>query len=270
MAFFKFRNKSDAPAAAPVQPESIERLRQRAKYRLVGATLLVLLGVVGFPLLFDQQPRPIAVDTPIQIPDKNKVQPLALPAPAVAASDVAVAQPASAPAVLAAAPTTPASAVITETAEAPKPLQNATKNAPSEPVQKASVATKSIAVSEAKIPVKPAAAAVVNSAPKPETADKALALLEAQSLPKPVSPASADAGAARFVVQVGAFADTVRAKDVRRKLEAAGLKTYTNVAQTKDGERTRVRVGPFAERPEADKAAEKIKKLKLPAVVLTL
>lgn len=261
MAFFKFRNKSDAPAAAPVQPESIERLRQRAKYRLVGATLLVLLGVVGFPLLFDQQPRPIAVDTPIQIPDKNKLAPLALPVPAT--SDVAVAQPAAAPA-------TPASAVITETAEAPKPLQNANKNAPSEPVQKASETTKSIASGEAKIPVKPAAAAVVNSAPKPETADKALALLEAQSLPKPVSPASADAGAARFVVQVGAFADTTRAKDVRRKLETAGLKTYTNVAQTKDGERTRVRVGPFAERPEADKAAEKIKKLKLPAVVLTL
>jgi len=265
MAFFKFRNKSDAPVAAPVQPESIERLRQRAKYRLVGASVLVLLGVVGFPLLFDQQPRPIAVDTPIQIPDKNKVQPLALPVPAPAVSEVVAALPASA---AVAAASTPAPAVITEPAEVPKSLPNAEKNVPSAPVQKASAAAKSIASDG--VAEKTPASTVVKGVAKQDSADKALALLEAQSLPKPSSPASADAGAARFVVQVGAFADTVRAKDVRRKLEAAGLKTYTNVAQTKDGERTRVRVGPFVERADADKAAEKIKKLKLPAVVLTL
>ena len=48
------------------------------------------------------------------------------------------------------------------------------------------------------------------------------------------------------------------------------LKTYTNIADTKDGKRIRVRVGPFASRSEADKAAEKIKGLDLPAAVLTL
>ena len=50
----------------------------------------------------------------------------------------------------------------------------------------------------------------------------------------------------------------------------AGLKTYTQVLETKDGRRIRVRVGPFAGKSEADKAAEKIKKLNLPAATLSL
>ena len=52
-------------------------MRRRARHRLIGAAVLVLVGVIGFPLLFDTQPRPIAVDIPIEIPDRNKVKPLA-------------------------------------------------------------------------------------------------------------------------------------------------------------------------------------------------
>ena len=83
-------------------------------------------------------------------------------------------------------------------------------------------------------------------------------------------PAKVDAAEARFVVQVGAFADVAKAREVRQKLEHAGLKTYTQVVETKDGRRIRVRVGPFAGKPEADKAADKIKKLNLPAATLSL
>jgi DedD protein len=42
------------------------------------------------------------------------------------------------------------------------------------------------------------------------------------------------------------------------------------VAETKDGKRIRVRVGPFATKAEAEKAAGKIKTLDLPAAILTL
>jgi DedD protein len=71
-------------------------------------------------------------------------------------------------------------------------------------------------------------------------------------------------------VQVGAFADATRAKDARTKLESAGMKTYTQVVDTKDGQRTRVRVGPFSDKGDAEKAAKKIKALELPAAILTL
>jgi DedD protein len=76
--------------------------------------------------------------------------------------------------------------------------------------------------------------------------------------------------APRFIVQVGAFADESKSKDVRSKLEKAGIKTYTHIAQTKEGKRIRVRVGPFASKEEAQKTVDKIKSLQLSASVLTI
>jgi DedD protein len=40
--------------------------------------------------------------------------------------------------------------------------------------------------------------------------------------------------------------------------------------ETKDGARTRVRVGPFGDKAEAERAAAKIKALDLPASILVL
>ncbi|MBA2672256.1 MAG: SPOR domain-containing protein, partial [Ramlibacter sp.] len=99
MALFKFRKGGDEPmAAGSSQPESVEALRRRARHRLIGAVVLVLAGVAGFPLLFDTQPRPIPVDIPIEIPDRNKVKPLPVPvAPAARpVASAAVAPPAPA------------------------------------------------------------------------------------------------------------------------------------------------------------------------------
>ena len=67
-----------------------------------------------------------------------------------------------------------------------------------------------------------------------------------------------------------AFADVFAANEVRRKLEGIGLKTYTQAVNTKDGQRIRVRVGPFTSRDEAQKAADRAKSLGLAGAVLTL
>ena len=231
MAFFKSRKGGDGSAATAgsrtQQPETIEAMRRRAKHRLIGASVLVLVGVVGFPLLFDTQPRPISVDIPIEIPDRNKVKPL--PAPAPKASPAITQAPPAAPVVAA---SSLASAASAPAAEKPKVVAKAEPEAPPPP--------------------KPA--------PRAEEGAKALAILEAK-------PAAAEG---RFVVQVGAFADVAKAREARLKVERAGLKTYTQVVQTKDGKRIRVRLGPFASRADADKAAEKVKGLDLPASVLTL
>jgi DedD protein len=228
MALFKSRKKKvDEPVAAASPAESIEVMRRRARHRLIGAVVLVLVGVVGFPLLFDTQPRPVAVDIPIEIPDRNKVKPLPLPAPAPAPA-VTQAPPPAASAPVAAAPA-PAPGVAN--AEEPK--------------------------TESKV------AAVKAEAPPPAANDgaKALAILEG----KPVAAAEG-----RYVVQVGAFTEPAKIKETRNKLEGAGLKTYAQAVE-KDGRRiVRVRVGPFASKADADKAAEKVKGLDLPASVLTL
>ena len=99
--------------------------------------------------------------------------------------------------------------------------------------------------------------------PDAKEAAKAKALLDGKEAPKA-------ADAVRSVVQVGAYADLAKAKEARAKLESAGFKTYTQEIDTKDGKRIRVRVGPFATKEEADKTAEKIRKLNLQASVLKL
>ena len=252
MAFFKFRKRSDEPSSAPAQAESVEAMRKRAKYRLIGAAVLVLVGVIGFPMLFDKQPRPIALNTPISIPDKNKVPPLSVPAPAAMQAG-SVTESAPAPA---ASPVTAPAEIIEEKADQP-------------PIQKAPVAPESIvtevAQSVEKAPEKVAEKAAVRPPVKSDDAAKAQALLDGTTPAK-----KPEAGEGRFVVQVGAFADAVRAREVRLKVERAGLKTYTHVAQTKDGERIRVRVGPLGTKAEADKVADKIKKIGLPAAILSL
>lgn len=245
MAFFKFRKGADEPAATRQPPESVEAMRKRARHRLIGAGVLVLIGVVGFPLLFDTQPRPIAVDIPIEIPDRNKAKPLAIPAKPVVQAP-AVSGPVTAPAVP--LPEKVAEAPIAAPVAKPEPPPAAKTEPKPEPKP------------EPKAEAKPEPKHVAQA----EDGAKAKALLEG----KPAKAAAAADG--RFVVQVGAFADQTKAREARLKVERAGLKTYTNVAETKDGKRIRVRVGPFGTRAEADKAASKIKGLDLPAAILTL
>jgi DedD protein len=249
MPFFNFRrSQPSAAAGSGAQTESVEVMRKRAKHRLIGAVVLVLAGVIGFPLLFDTQPRPVAIDIPIEIPAKSGAKPLAMPAPAAppqrAASDK-VAVPSS---------LSPREEIITEKVTVA-------------PVAPASAAVKAEAKPEPKPEPKPEAK-VVAKAPAADEGARAKALLDGKVAA--VAPAAVPEAEGRLVVQVGAFADADKAREARQKLEKAGLKTYTQVAETKDGKRIRVRVGPFATRADADKAASKIKSLDLPAAILTL
>jgi DedD protein len=259
-----FKSRSGAPGnAAAHPPQSIEAVRRRARHRLVGASVLVLLGVLGFPLLFDTQPRPISVDIPIEIPAKNQ-------ASTVPARKTAPISPVATPVAPASEPTTEArrdagpdgpSLSAQESLGAREEMViESTRPAPA-PRPGPAVEARSTAV-----PTPPAAPAAP-APPKPAVsaeAARARALLDG----KPV--AQTNEAAQRIVVQVGAFADPARAREVRLKVEAAGLKTYTHVAQTAEGSRIRVRVGPFATRAEADKAAARVKALGLPAAILTL
>lgn len=296
MAIFSTRSSSqrgqDAARKSNVPVDSVETLRTRARQRLIGAVVLVVLGVVGSFLLFDTQPRPIPVDIEISIPDKDKAERLEMPAAAtVTTAPSAVGKelansPASAP------PNVQASASLgpkEELLSSNPPVKDVAKAEPKAEVKvdikpevktekkvekqvekkaEVAVAAKVEAKAETKAPVKPPVVV--------DDGAKAKAILEGKEPAKEPAKESvkeaSDAadGNSRFVVQVGAFADGTKAQEVRVKLERAGLKTYTHVAQTKDGARTRVRVGPFAKRDEAEKAATKIKKLDLPAAILTL
>lgn len=264
MSLFNFRRAAPVPvpaaAASPaVTPESVEVMRKRARQRLIGAVVLVAGGVLGFPLLFDTQPRPIEVDIPIQIPDKNSGKPLLLPAAAGAVTP-AVEAPLSAASLAAQEAIAREKTEKVVTKEPPEALKNEVKPAP-----KPKAVAKAEPAAQPKPPAKPA--------PKVErpingSADsvRAMALLNGQN----PTPKSAATSSGRIVLQVGAFADASKAQETRLKLEAAGLKTFTQVVDGRDGKRTRVRVGPFTNKAEADQAAAKIKQLGFSAAVLSL
>ena len=273
MAFFKFRFPgqnavTSAESASAGSADSLEVVRRRARYRLMGAVVLVFVAVVAFPLLFDTQPRPVAVDTPILIPDRDNTPPL------VTAKPVPAAQAPAKPLLPASSVVSPQASLDAGKEEVVLPNAAPVAAAVTEPKPAASVPTKPAA------PTPPAAAASAPSKPAPTAAkaDKA----DKADKPAPAKPANDGAKAKALLegkaaasehtkvnLQVGAFSDADKVREVRRKLEQAGLKTYIQVVEGKDGKKTtRVRVGPYDNRAEADKAAARIRKLDLPASVL--
>lgn len=275
------RDVDEAPTRK-VPIDSIETLRTRARQRLIGAVVLVALGIITFTLLFDSQPRPIPVDIKITMPDKDKPDGSAtttVTAPVTA--QAASAEPASVvetPAAVTAA--VQASASLSAKEEIVAPKTDKKPEAKSEVKVEAKVEAKPVIKAEPKPEAKPVAKPEVKPEVKPtpksptDEAAKALAILEGKEPPKTASTTAAaatgDVTTGRFVVQVGAFAENEKAREARLKVERAGLKTYVHVAETPQGKRIRVRVGPFTTRAEADKAAAKIKTLDLPAAILTL
>lgn len=233
MGLFSFLQRSAQAGDA----ESLEGLRRRARRRLIGAALLVLVGVVVLPLFFDTAPRPVAVDIPIDIPSKEKAPPLPVAGKPVASGKLASASvPAAAPKVESNLAVEPA-----VTASAEKPAVVGVERAP-EPA------------------AEPPAPREVEK-PAPVAAEKAAATAPAKT-PTPA--------VMRYVVQVGAYSEAASAREARQRVERLGLKTYTQVVETAAGARTRVRVGPFDDRADADRTASRIKQAGLPAAVLGL
>ena len=276
-SFLQGSSASDAPRAGT--PDPVQAARTRARRRLIGAAALLGVGVVGFPLLFETQPRPIAVDIPIEIPRKEAVPSLPLPPPRTASAAPATARVSS--------------GVVGERSAEP-PREPAAAVTRSEPATRAEPTRREPPTSriEAPTPPKPPTA-------KPEARSddgaRARALLEGEgagsasspgvakpaavvAATEPTKAAAATSGDAnksdgtsgRFVVQVGAYGEASSARDMRQRVDKLGLKSYTQVVEIDGAKRIRVRVGPFMAREDAEKAAGTLKAAGLPAAVMTL
>jgi len=293
MAFFNFRLPGQTASASASEglyttpAESLEVLRKRARHRLIGSVVLVLAAVIGFPLLFDTQPRPMSVDTPLVIAERN-VPPAVVPAPAPApvtsvAGTVSPAPAVESPPAVGPLPTAGVLDANEEVvASTPRPAapqaggfkvdfgKTAGAAAPAleaKSENKTQAASKPLMESKPEPKPEPKVAAVPEKANDKanDEATKARALLEGKDPAKADKPSDE-----RLVIQVGAYTDATKIREARQKLEAAGFKTYTQVIDSKDGKRTRVRVGPFDNKAEADKNAQKIRKLQLDAAILKL
>lgn len=109
-------------------------------------------------------------------------------------------------------------------------------------------------------------------APVPKPAQQQQARSNSESEPVPTSRVAVKQPAAQtkrtsandgFVVQLGAFSNSGNADRLAAKVRENRFKAYTQLVSTTNGERTRVRVGPYPTRAAAEEARERLKARKL-------
>ena len=288
LPFFRPKSVAGGGAERPERgvddPRALRVARAQARRRLMGAVVLLLAAVVGFPLLFETQPRPLpgsvaidgsgllmkgdpagreggaeAVAARTATPAKSAASAAVVTAVAAAATATAAAtSPAVPPATSPAAP--PVAAVTTAKAAAPTSTAALAASA-------ASAAGKAVVAKKADTP-----ASAPKAAPaKPARAEAVPAVAAAASAPPQAAlQAATQAATVRWVVQVGAYNDMERMRQARQKAEKLGFKTYITDVDSPTGKRTRVRLGPFATKKEADAAADKVKANGMAANVLSV
>jgi DedD protein len=69
------------------------------------------------------------------------------------------------------------------------------------------------------------------------------------------------ATAEQWIVQLGAYKDAANVKQLLIKIKQVGMPTYTEPFDSPQGQRTRVRAGPFKTKDAAEKARVRIKKI---------
>lgn len=250
------KRRTDDPVDDPELPE-----KKRARRRLVGAIALVLAMIIGLPMIFDSEPKPLAEDIAIQIPSKDK--PASPESPAAASSGASAGVPNTPARAQANAPgdSTVAPAVTNGNGAPTRPLLGqAVEPATSASAEKGE-APLSGAAPGASATEKPA---TPTGAAKAEETARALAILEGKPDPKrSADMVPGDMKLAKFVVQVAALESQEKIRELQSKLSAAGINSFTQKVGTVSGPRTRIRIGPFGAKGDADKMCVRLAKLGL-------
>jgi DedD protein len=264
--------------------------KKRARRRLIGAVALVLAAVIGLPMIFDSEPNTSVPKIAIEIPSKEDPQtkpPVATPLMdasktvnqgidsseevIVAAAAPTSTAPVSVPAVKDAREIVSVNANAKSTSHVAEKLnerKTETVTASKPVVSISSLSGNTVAKETLK---KPEIKLESKAEPKKEKIDdaaRALALLEGRTLPDEqpkteVKANKADNQNGSFVVQVAALNSAAKIKELQGKLKAANITSYTQKIITTNGEVSRIRVGPFASKAEAEKMRAKLVKLGL-------
>lgn len=271
-------------------------LRKRARRRLVGAIVMVSVSTAVLWNVVDRLPeqamRPEAVDiTGLQAASAAVVQ---APVASVAAAEQPATEllaalppeetlPASAPkaAEVASKPAAlPPVAVVTKPADVASKKVEPAKAPPSkaetvkvEPVKKAEAPK----AADSKPTTRPDKA-VAASPEKPQAKEPAkpdpMAILEGRDAEHPKAPVpdkkkndAANPGS-KFSIQLAALSDQTKVDALKSRLSGAGVNARFSKVQTSKGEVTRVRVGPFASREEADAALRRLAKAGVTGIVV--
>jgi DedD protein len=212
------------------QSEQEIQFKKRARRRLVGAIALVLMMIVLLPILLEDRVAQTPKDeVVISIPSQDAQLDTAPDKVAEAPQQVS---PQAPPIISAQSPVT----VQTPEVKTPevKPIE------PPAPV------------AQNEKPVEVAPIQEVKPAPKEQDKPKA---------DKPVSKS-------KFYVQVGVFSNPDKVKQLQAKLSENALKSSTELIDTPKGTKTRLRVGTFTSKSDAEAALVKVKTLGLTDAVV--
>ncbi len=206
-------------------------LKKRARRRLVGAIALALLAVIVLPMVMDQEPKPLTQDIQIHIPSQESgaASPLSRLIPGKPAP-------------------TPLPTDIGTVTPAPAPPVAAGTASPTP-----TLATQAEKTTETKLAEKSIDKPAAKSPPTPQKSESA----RAATLPN----------GEQWVILLGAYKDQANVKALQVRLKENGYPSYTEKVETPQGERVRVRGGPFASREAAEKAQAQLKRLTVGAPV---
>lgn len=213
-------------------------LRIRARRRLIGAAALLLAVAVALPMLLDKEPRPVPDAIPIDIPsDKTPFSPrLALPPPDAAGAPAAP---------------LPDAAPTDESKAEPAPKAERTET-PDRSADKGS----------AKAPAKP------SGSPTAKATDRAAEERRARDLLEGKTTVAGAAANGKYLLQAAALGSESAARDLAERLKKQGFASFTERAETKEGVRFRVRLGPYATRDEAERARARLRAMGISASVV--
>lgn len=233
-------------------------LKKRARRRLVGAVALAVLAAVVLPMVMDQSPQSTVQDVQVRIPGQEPATPFNPRALTSRNAESAGEAEKSA--------AKPAEPAVEKPADKPvaKAAEKAPEKLPEKPAEKApeKAAAKVAEKAAEKAPEKSVEKAAGRNG---EEARRAAAILAGKPAAPDVKPPSAASG--EFVILIGAFANPANVKQLQTKLGELGIKVYTEVLESPQGNKTRVRAGPFPNRDAADKALEKMKRIGVNGVV---
>ena len=255
-SFFKRKTQSDdlelgsrgSRTAKRAAPRSFQRAaeaeelaltedpeQQRARHRLIGAAVLVLIAVVGLPRILDSKPKSAPNDIAVNI-----VTSLPIPGTETKAEEKPkVETPVESAKEAPKAAVVPAPETKAETKPEPK-----VDTKPTPPAANKS-ATLGLAAGEEVV-----AASAPKAEPKPKTDDAA-------------KPATSN-GSGKYVIQIGAFASEANVKALSARLKTQNIPSYTlNMAGADGGKIFLVRAGPFTDKDAAEAAEKKIKAMGL-------
>lgn len=214
------------------------KFRKRARRRLIGAIALVVVVIVIVPwILPENKPQQDNQQIDIRIPaqDASGYVPKILP---VEQAHSPAAQPSAENA-------KPAESAVAQIDKTPLPANTAKEPAP--------------AAGNDTEAAKPAVQENSKKDDKPKAKN-------AQA-EKPKAAATQPA-AGSVLLQFGAYSKMVNARQRQAELKAKGVSSYTEVVKTTDGDKIRVRSGPYATRQEAEKIREKTRPLDSKVVVV--